>query len=91
MEIVIALLALVTLAAVYAVVIWIDKPMPPGRPPSAPVALRMWNTPRCGARNSRLRFAPRWRNVRNEDGPPLNPRVGPSRRTLSFPSDPREQ
>jgi hypothetical protein len=47
MDFVIALVTtLITFAAVYAVAIWIDKPMPPDRPPSAPAALRIWNVPR---------------------------------------------
>jgi hypothetical protein len=43
MELVIALVALITVAVVYAVVMWIDTPTPPGRPPSAPAALCIWN------------------------------------------------
>ena len=50
MELVIALVALITVAAVYAVVIWTDKPTPPDRPPSAPAALRIWNARHPGAR-----------------------------------------
>jgi hypothetical protein len=39
MEFVIALVALITVAAVYAVVmIWIDEPMPPDRPSDRPAA-----------------------------------------------------
>ena len=59
MDLVVALATLVALAAIYAVVIWIDKRMPPGRPPSAPAALCIWNaTVRRAC--ARQRFALRW-------------------------------
>jgi hypothetical protein len=59
MELVIALVALITLAAVYAVVMWIDTPTPPSRPPSAPAAFRIRSATMVRV-NLRRRFAPRW-------------------------------
>jgi hypothetical protein len=70
----IALPGLITLAAVYAVVIWIDKPTSPGRPPSALVALHIWNARQRAALLTRQRFAPRWRKGTNENDPPVHPR-----------------
>jgi hypothetical protein len=48
MDLVIALVALITLAAVYAVVIWIDKPTPPDRPSNAPAAVRVSDSANLG-------------------------------------------
>jgi hypothetical protein len=73
MELVVALVALITVAAVYAVVMWIDTPTPPGRPPSAPAAFRILNATAVRA-YARQTIAPRWRKGRKENGPPVHPR-----------------